>query len=923
MSTLMDSASSSGIIETLSLVWTEVYMFALAAILYAVFSSGIAGSRFQAKNLKDSVRGTKPAQELSNSGAFHIPEQNRDMFQIVSRALRQGKMEEAMNRFAELHSNGGAPLQMTSRFLTTLAKSDHVIDASGHAVNLMGKLESQALEMAVAENAKRGDYDTCQRLRQVSDVLSIAKSPRTFEIFARHSSKAADLKSLVDEMQLDGVVFSKSLVHAVLTACAVTCDSELASELVARSELPRGDRELCAALIKVYSSCEQWDMACCIYEEVMLPASLKLDPILTEVLFKAAIKANRTDLTSALAESLHGDSAKQAKIIRSYGKDGNLRGAIGIFNQMKQSQTPLTSLVYNSILEASVQCGDMKAALNYFSMAKQDGQADVVSYNTVMKGHLADNKMHAALQLLKEMSDSNMPASLVTYHGILNARVQMGDSRGAWSLVEQMKSSGLSPNAVTCSILLKAMTTRAQAGDVSRVVELMDAMDTAVDEVLFASMAEACIRTGRLDLLSERTRMSTKSGNSLGLSAPTYGSMIKAYGQAHDIDQVWALWDEMGRREVRPTSITLGCMVEALVMNRFADQAWELAQKLWDDDTQKSLLNTVIYSTILKGFAMAKRPDRLMALYEEMREREIACNTITYNTMLNAFAQCGSMHRVPQLLEDMKAATPPVEPDIVTYSTMVKGFCASGDLDKGLQLLKEMELDGKFAPDEVMYNSLLDGCARQHRLEDALKLLDNMRDSGVTPSNYTLSIMVKLLGRARRLNQAFTMVKGLCEEHNFRANIQVYTCLIQACFHNRHPMKALALHDQLVEERCVPDQKTYVALVRGCLQAGTVDKAAEVVRCAFHCGGHSMQQANGPAPGVDSACLQEVIAKLGSSSEAARVLSEDVAAAQRSPKPRRVSPRSKNSPGESLPWRTGNRGNAGSSDRFNALRSSK
>merc|ERR1719498_739598 len=196
--------------------------------------------------------------------------------------------------------------------------------------------------------------------------------------------------------------------------------------------------------------------------------------------------------------------------------------------------------------------------------------------------------------------------------------------------------------------------------------------------------------------------------------------MIKAYGQAHDIDHVWALWEEMARRDVRPTSITLGCMVEALVMNRCADQAWQLAQNLWNDESQRSLLNTVIYSTILKGFAMAKRPDRLMALYEEMRERDIAC------------------------------------------STMVKGFCASGDLDKGLQLLKEMELDGKFAPDEVMYNSLLDGCARQHRLDDALKSLDNMRDSGVTPSNYTLSIMVKLLGRARRLNQAFTMVKGLC-----------------------------------------------------------------------------------------------------------------------------------------------------------------
>jgi len=888
----------------LSLVWTEVYMFALAAVLYAVFTSGIAGRRFQGKIPK---KGATIAQESNNSRALHIAEQNKDVFQTVFRSLRQGKLEEAMMQFAELHANGGAPLQMTSRFLTTLAKSDRVTEVVAFSANLIGKLESQALEMAVAENAKRGDFTTCHQLRQVADSLSITKSSRTFEMLARTTTEHSVLRCLVDEMRNCDVVFSKTVVEAVLLACAATKDSDLASELVAQVELPRADRDICTALIKVYASCELWDMACCIYEEVIMPSQVKLDPVLGELLLKAASNSNRTELIPALAESLAGDSAKQAKIIRCYGKDGNLRGAIDMFNQMKQSHVPLNSLVYNSILEAAVHCGDMGAALNFFDQAKQDSQADVVSFNTVMKGHLADGKMHAALQLLKEMSENGMPATLVTFHGLLNARVQAGDCRGAWSLVEQMKTSGLSPNAVTCSILLKALTTRSHAADVCRVLELIDAMDTDVDEVLFASLAEACIRTGRLDLLSEKTRQSKQSGNLLGMSAPTYGSMIKAYGQAHDIDQVWVLWEEMSNRGVRPTSITLGCMVEALVMNRCADQAWVLVQKLWNDDAQKSLLNTVIYSTILKGFAMAKRPDRLMALYDEMRKREIACNTITYNTMLNAFAQCGAMHRVPQLLEDMKAATPPVEPDIVTYSTMVKGFCASGDLDKGLQLLKEMEHDGKFAPDEVMYNSLLDGCARQHRLDDALKLLDNMRDSSVTPSNYTLSIMVKLLGRARRLNQAFTMVKGLCDEHNFRANIQVYTCLIQACFHNRHPMKALGLHDQLVKEGCIPDQKTYVALVRGCLQAGIVDQAAEVVRCAFHCGEHGMLHARGSAPGVDHACLQEVISKMGSGSMSQK-LAADVASAQKAAQfagSRTVhGTRFSN---ESLPWRVGNK----------------
>merc|ERR1719326_2463852 len=247
--------------------------------------------------------------------------------------------------------------------------------------------------------------------------------------------------------------------------------------------------------------------------------------------------------------------------------------------------------------------------------------------------------------------------------------------------------------------------------------------------------------------------------------------MIKAYGQARDVERIWELWMEMCGREVKPTAITLGCMIDALVMNQCVEDAWDLVQKTYKDEEQRLSVNTVIYSTILKGFAMSRQPEKLMQVYAEMKEREIACNTISYNTMLDACAKCGAMDRVPQLLEDMKEARPRVEPDVITYSTIVKGYCMSGDVDKAFQVLQEMKRDGKHAPDEILYNSLLDGCAKQHRLEDALNLLDDMQDTGVVPSNYTLSIMVKLLGRSRRLNQAFTMVETICKENGFRPNI--------------------------------------------------------------------------------------------------------------------------------------------------------
>merc|ERR1719269_552250 len=156
------------------------------------------------------------------------------------------------------------------------------------------------------------------------------------------------------------------------------------------------------------------------------------------------------------------------------------------------------------------------------------------------------------------------------------------------------------------------------------------------------------------------------------------------------------------------------------------------------------------------------------------------------------------MDRVSQILEDMKDSA--VEPDIITYSTIVKGYCQAGDVDRAFRVLEEMKSDAKFAPDEIMYNSLLDGCAKLHRVEDAQSLLEDMQHNGVNPSNYTLSILVKLFGRTRRLNQAFKTVEQISSQNGLRPNIHVYTCLMQACIQNRQLDRALTLHDTMVTE---------------------------------------------------------------------------------------------------------------------------
>merc|ERR1719330_264440 len=205
-----------------------------------------------------------------------------------------------------------------------------------------------------------------------------------------------------------------------------------------------------------------------------------------------------------------------------------------------------------------------------------------------------------------------------------------------------------------------------------------------------------------------------------------------------------------------------------------------------------------------------------------------------------------------------------VEPDIITYSTLIKGYCAEGDVDRAFHILEEMKRDNKFAPDEIMYNSILDGCARQHRVEDALRLLEEMKTSGIGPSNYTLSILVKLLGHARRLNQAFRMVDDLSGQNGFRPNVQVYTCLVQACVLNRRLERAMTLHDAVVvDPGCVLDNKFYAVLARSCLQLHQPLKAAEVVRAAYRLPGHSLAASvRNEMVGMEARALDEVAARL-------------------------------------------------------------
>jgi len=318
----------------------------------------------------------------------------------------------------------------------------------------------------------------------------------------------------------------------------------------------------------------------------------------------------------------------------------------------------------------------------------------------------------------------------------------------------------------------------------------------------------------------------------------------------------------MRSRHIKPTSITLGCMIEAIVSNGDTEGAFDLIHQMQDDEQCRGVLNSVIYCSVLKGFTREKKLDRVWAVYEEMSERKIELSIVMYNTLIDACARCGRMENIPKILEDMK--THRAKPNLITYSTMLKGHCQNGNIQAGFSILEQMKKDTQLKLDEIMYNSLLDGCAQNSLVDEGLRLLEEMQNEGVSPSNFTLSILVKLMNRSRRLDQAFTIVEDIAKKYHFRPNVHVYTNLVQACASNQQLSRGMSILEQMVSERVVPDNRTYSILVRSSISKGLFEQAVGLLKGALGLPGALpfLQQRCAACPNLDYAIVNEALASL-------------------------------------------------------------
>lgn len=747
-------------------------------------------------------------------------------------ALKWGDLEAAMSRLEKVRhlwskdaTPSAAPHALMQQLVRLAAQKSQLRE-------LVKKLRSldlmpEAMDILLAECSQRGEIDFLRELEQFGRTQAIEFTDATYSSLLTVASDVKEAHDIFQEAVSKGTV-GNQLLQAASEWAYAHGDLMLADAVV--KKLPAApSAEVAAGVLRFYAPGGPGAKQNADQEVLNLYSqhfsAAHLPPAGERMVAEAALRSGRKDVLKQLLSSMR-DNAPLVSLMKSFGADMRIKDALAIFWACPEK----TTCLYNAAVDVCVECECHSAAQEVMDAATRAGLADIITYNTIIKAHLQGGNLRHARMAVKDMRNAGLQPNCVTFNELLDATIKVNPS-DIWNIIDEMRASKIKPNHITCSILLKSITAQSKAANVEQVLSLLDELEEGMDEVLLSSMVEACVRTGRSDLLVAQLKKQRTSKRVQVKGPHTYGSIIRAYGFVQDIAGVWDTWKEMRTRHILPTSVTLGCMVEALVTNGDVEAGYELICEMNQDDQCAPLVNAIIYCSVLKGFSQTKRFDRVWSVYQEMLARKVQFSIVTFNTLVDACSRNGEMERISGLLKDMVSQG--IQVNIITYSAILKGYCQGNRLDEAFQLVDDMKKNAKLKPDEIMYNTLLDGCARKGLYDRGILLLEEMQESGIKPTNFTLSVLVKLASRSKRLADAFKLCEDISSKFNFRLNVHVYSNLIHACTSNRDFRRALDVLEKMVKEKIRPDTRTYSLLLRAAVYEGAAQDAAGLIRAAM------------------------------------------------------------------------------------------
>lgn len=294
----------------------------------------------------------------------------------------------------------------------------------------------------------------------------------------------------------------------------------------------------------------------------------------------------------------------------------------------------------------------------------------------------------------------------------------------AFALLNRMIHEGITPNGVTYSALIDVCS-RCRRNDLA-----LNGLRIMLKQKSRASLA------------SRRNGVPMYHQQALFNEVGAWTAAINACGKTGRVDTAIRLFRTMQKFDVRPNSVTCGCLSDCLLKANpiRMTETLEVLQYM----KREGLVPGEVMYTSLMGIALtlAERENASVVRKDGLQVR-----------LIDAFAKRGNLGLAES--EDKSSES------IVLYTELMRCLVHDGSDDMLLKVFlvfQEMRNAGA-TPDVACYNSLLRACALNGDIEKAQDMLQRMDADGIEPNRSSWREALRAARRARRSDAADSIWK--------------------------------------------------------------------------------------------------------------------------------------------------------------------
>ncbi|WVZ82919.1 hypothetical protein U9M48_030125 [Paspalum notatum var. saurae] len=380
---------------------------------------------------------------------------------------------------------------------------------------------------------------------------------------------------------------------------------------------------------------------------------------------------------------------------------------------------------------------------------------------------------------------------------------------------------------------------------VEMVVQMQEEVGERHDSVTLVSVLPACAGARALCACREAHAFALRGG--LGELFNVATAILDAYCKCGAVEAAKAVFDWMLIRN----SVSWNAMIDGYVQNGDATEALTLFNRIGRGGCGcDGRVCAGSVASVWGAWSKCRKPGLAAQAFNELGDRK---TRISWNAMILAFMQngcdplqarwihgysirqhldqdiyvyvlttligmyskCGRVSISRRLFD---AAS---ERHVITWNAMIHGYGSHGFGKVAVELFEEMKGTGSL-PNETTFLSALVACSHAGLVEEGREYFASMKDYGLEPGMEHYGTMVDLLGRAGKLEEAWSFIQSMPTE----PGISVYGAMLGACKLHKNVELAEEAARRIFE--LGPEEGMYHVLLANIYANASMWKAARV-----------------------------------------------------------------------------------------------